>query len=120
MPNKTYQVLVCKGPECGDRRFAGDIAALFKKQLKLRGLEGRILLDRHCCFGRCQSGPNVLTREAPAADELYAVGGPGGRLHTGVTLADVPRIIDGLLRADEAAGAEPAAPAAAAPPRSAR
>ncbi|HEY3359215.1 MAG TPA: (2Fe-2S) ferredoxin domain-containing protein, partial [Polyangia bacterium] len=115
MATKAYQVLVCKGPECGGKRFAGDIAALFQKQLKARGLEGRIRLDRYCCFGRCQSGPNVLTREAPDQPELYAVTGPGSKMHPGVGPADVARIIDALLAQDEDLAPDGPAVAAALP-----
>jgi len=41
-----------------------------------------VRLDRYCCFGRCQSGPNVLTREAdPGPATLYPRPGRGARLH---------------------------------------
>jgi hypothetical protein len=95
-----HEVLVCKGPECGDNRFAGDIADQFRKLVRARRLEGRVRVDRYCCFGRCQSGPNVVTREVPAGTtSFYLVPGRGNRLHLGVGVGDVGAILDQILAA---------------------
>jgi (2Fe-2S) ferredoxin len=104
MTRKTYQVVVCKGPECGGRRFADDIAVSFKRQIAQRGAGARVLLDRYCCFGRCQSGPNVLVREAPDPGTAGDLVVPKGTLHNQVGPADVGRILDALLAADVSDG----------------
>jgi len=118
MPDATvHEVFVCRGPECGGRRFSADIAAQFRKLIKARGLEERVRLDTFCCFGKCFSGPNVLTRQlAPGELKPVVAMAPGGRLHLGVAPKDVGAILDGLVAGP---AAEPPAaatgPAALAP-----
>ena len=99
MPDTTvHEVLVCRGPECGGRRFSADVAAQFRKLIKARGLESLVKVDSFCCFGKCQSGPNVLTREvAPGQLTPIVATAPGGHLHQGVGPGDVGAILDGLV-----------------------
>jgi hypothetical protein len=114
-----HEVLVCRGPECGDRRFAADIAAEFRRLIKARGLESRVKVDRYCCFGKCRSGPNVLTREiGPGGPPLVVAPGPGSRLHLGVRPAEIGGILDGLVRSAGASAAPPVDAALAPPPSS--
>ena len=63
MPKK-YTILVCRGPECGDKRHSADVHAAFKRELASCPLDGNsATLDLYSCFGKCQRGVNVLVRE---------------------------------------------------------
>jgi hypothetical protein len=93
-----HEVIVCRGPECGGKRFSADVLASFRKLVKARGLESRVRLDTFCCFGKCFSGPNVLTREVrPGVVAPVVAMAPGGRLHLGVAPAQAGAILDGLV-----------------------
>ncbi len=73
MPKK-YQILVCKGPECGDKRHAGDVHAAIAVELKSCPLNGNeVVLERYSCFGKCQKGPNVLVREMKPNENLRMI-----------------------------------------------
>jgi len=63
-----YRVIVCRGPECGDRRGSADLHAELGRQIERLGLSSRVELDWQSCFGRCQSGPNIMVREVSAND----------------------------------------------------
>jgi len=63
-----YRVIVCRGPECGERRGSAALYAELERQIELNGLAGRVELDWQSCFGRCQSGPNIMVREASEHD----------------------------------------------------
>ena len=63
-----YRVIVCRGPECGDRRGSAALHAELSRQIEQLGLTSRVELDWQSCFGRCQSGPNIMVREVGAND----------------------------------------------------
>ncbi len=67
MAERRFRVIVCRGPECGDKRDSRSIHAAFVAQIDARGVGHRCELDWQSCFGRCSQGPNVLVRELPAA-----------------------------------------------------
>lgn len=75
---RRYRIVVCRGPDCGDRRDSASVHAAFGRALAEAGLGARCELDWQSCFGRCSQGPNVLVREVVAAP-----------IHRG--LADLPR-----------------------------
>lgn len=90
----TRPLLVCVNPgvrydrpACG-RRGSVAIADALEQGIRDRGIE--IAVERIRCFGWCTRGPNLRIEGGPA---LY-----------GVTLDDVPRILDAL------AGPEPGLP----------
>jgi (2Fe-2S) ferredoxin len=60
---RTYQIRVCRGPECGDRRGSRQIYDALRAQLEARGLAGKAELGWQSCFGRCSQGPNLLVRD---------------------------------------------------------
>ena len=62
MIERRYKIIVCRGPECGERLGSSAIYAAFHEAIRLRGLEGRAELAWQSCFGRCRQGPNVLVR----------------------------------------------------------
>jgi (2Fe-2S) ferredoxin len=98
VPTK-YQILVCRGPECGDKRHSADIHAALKEELRTTPLGGNeAVLDHYSCFGRCQRGPNVLVREMRPNENLRMVllmptAGPGAYLYHMVKLGEARQII---------------------------
>jgi (2Fe-2S) ferredoxin len=62
---RRFRIIVCRGPECGDKRNATAVHEAFAAQIAAHGLAGRCQLDWQSCFGRCSQGPNVLVRELP-------------------------------------------------------
>ena len=94
-----FKITVCRGPECGDRRFSRDIHAELTKMTRLRGLDSRVLLDWQTCFGRCRVGPNVLVRrlmpgEDPLMEALVPRVGCEAVLYNGVAPKDAARIVE--------------------------
>ena len=55
--------MICRGPECGDRRGSTELHDLFRNALDAQGARERAELTWQSCFGRCTQGPNVLVRE---------------------------------------------------------
>ncbi|HJZ86669.1 MAG TPA: hypothetical protein VKN99_15935 [Polyangia bacterium] len=95
-----YRVIVCRGPECGDRRGSGALYAELDRLLRLHGLETRVELDWQSCFGRCQSGPNIMVRLLGADDRStfrFTVLLPSSTgeavLYNAVRLEELPRIL---------------------------
>jgi (2Fe-2S) ferredoxin len=64
---RRFRIIVCRGPECGDRRDSRRVYDAFATQIAARGLERTCELTWQSCFGRCSQGPNTLVRELPAA-----------------------------------------------------
>ncbi len=60
---RRFQITVCRGPECGDRRGSAAVADALRAALVAHGLADRAQLGWQSCFGRCSQGPNVLVRE---------------------------------------------------------
>ena len=96
---KRYRIVVCRGPECGDRRDSASLHTALASLCRQRGLEGRVELGWQSCFGRCRQGPNVLVRPIMpherssllAAPPLF---GPGAALYNGVGPGDLLRILE--------------------------
>jgi (2Fe-2S) ferredoxin len=96
-----FKVIVCRGPECGDRRDSKVVHAAFQALIAARGLGGTVELGWQSCFGRCTQGPNVLVAEqAPAAAPRFALAAmPTGRrgssaLYNGCTADDVVEVLE--------------------------
>jgi NADP-reducing hydrogenase subunit HndC len=60
---RRFKIIVCRGPECGDRRGSRLIAEALDRELTSQGLRGNVELAWQSCFGRCTQGPNALVRE---------------------------------------------------------
>ena len=60
---RRYRVLVCRGPECGERRNSRTLHSVLLEALRQSDAVSRCELDWQSCFGRCTQGPNVLVRE---------------------------------------------------------
>jgi len=97
---KKYQILVCKGPECGEKRGSSAIFAAITAELRSCPLNGNeAILGQHSCFGKCQKGPNVLVREMRPNENqrmilLMPTAGPGAFLYHAVKPAEAHRIIE--------------------------
>lgn len=67
MAERRFRIIVCRGPECGERRNSRAVYDAFAQELAGRGLTRTCELTWQSCFGRCSQGPNALVRELPAA-----------------------------------------------------
>jgi (2Fe-2S) ferredoxin len=101
--SKKYTILVCRGPECGEKRGSGDVHAQFQLELQVCSLNGNsATLDQFSCFGKCKKGVNVLVRELSSLDNptllrlMPAAGGSGSRatIYHGVRPSEVRRIVE--------------------------
>jgi (2Fe-2S) ferredoxin len=77
---RRFRIVVCRGPECGDKRDSQAVHAAFVREIAAAGVGDRCQLEWQSCFGRCSQGPNVLVREVP----VEALAKPR------FTLADLP------------------------------
>ena len=97
---KKFTILVCRGPECGDKRHSADVHAAFKRDLTTTPLGGNeVVLDLYSCFGKCQRGVNVLVREVLPTDNpmmLRLMPTAGGRatLYHRVVPSEAKRILE--------------------------
>lgn len=64
---RRFRIVVCRGPECGDKRDSQAVHAALAEAIAAAGVGPRCALDWQSCFGRCSQGPNVLVREVVAA-----------------------------------------------------
>lgn len=100
MIGRRYRIVVCRGPECGERLGSHALHAAFTEAVRARGLEGSAELGWQSCFGRCRQGPNVLVRPVAANESRFlaaiapTTSGPGTALYNGVTIADVATIVE--------------------------
>jgi len=102
---KKYQILVCKGPDCGDKRFSIDILDAFQNELRTCPLDGNeVVLEQYSCFGRCKKGPNVLVREMKPNENLRMIllmptAGAGAYLYHAVHPREARQILEEHVRA---------------------
>lgn len=95
-----FRVLVCRGPECGEKRNSKSIADEFRKQIDQAGLSSeQAQLSDYSCFGQCQRGVNVLVHEVTdSKSSRYALFMPtrlpGAQLYCGIGVAHVKRIVE--------------------------
>jgi (2Fe-2S) ferredoxin len=66
---RRFKIVVCRGPECGDRRGSAALHEVFRSALEAHDARDRAELMWQSCFGRCTQGPNVLVREVVAAEQ---------------------------------------------------
>ena len=70
MALRRFKIVICRGPECGDRRGSSALHEVFRSALEAQSCRDRAELMWQSCFGRCTQGPNVLVREVTAESEL--------------------------------------------------
>jgi (2Fe-2S) ferredoxin len=98
--SKKFHILVCKGPECGEKRRSLEVFEAFGAELKRGALNGNeVVLEQYSCFGRCQRGPNVLVREIKAGENLRMIllmptAGAGAFLYHMVKPVEARQIIE--------------------------
>jgi (2Fe-2S) ferredoxin len=80
---RRFKIVICRGPECGDRRGSAALHEVFRSALDAHAARERAEIAWQSCFGRCTQGPNVLVRE------LVAETAPS--LGTGFATAPGPR-----------------------------
>lgn len=75
MAARRFRIVICRGPECGDRRGSALLHEVFRSALEAHRARDRAELVWQSCFGRCTQGPNVLVREiSPAPAPAPALG----------------------------------------------
>lgn len=85
---RRFKVVICRGPECGDRRASSELHEVFRSALERHNARDSAELVWQSCFGRCTQGPNVLVREIVADQQ------PG--LGTGFATLPGPRGVTAL------------------------
>jgi (2Fe-2S) ferredoxin len=63
---------------------AEEVLKTLKEEVKKRGLKGKVRALKSGCMDLCEKGPNVM---------IY----PEGTLHSGVTLQDIPALVEKYL-----------------------
>ncbi len=90
-------VLVCRGPECGDKRNSAAVHAEFVRLLVTPAPGVEVALDWQSCFGKCQRGVNVLVRENNQGEDAFfrsfLSAAPGSALYNAVKPSEVERIL---------------------------
>jgi (2Fe-2S) ferredoxin len=96
---RRYKIIVCRGPECGERLGSSAIHAAFIDAIRLRRIESVAELGWQSCFGRCRLGANVLVQLVTPGETRFLLAAPptsglGAAFYSGVTPADALRIVD--------------------------
>ena len=91
-----FRIVICRGPECGDRRGSATLHDAFRAALGAHAATAE--LTWQSCFGRCTQGPNVLVREL--------VTGEAPSLGTGFATLPGPRGVTALYNRMDAARAD--------------
>ncbi len=63
MGTPAFRIVICRGPECGDRRGAAALGIVCEQSLARHGLRDVAEIAWQSCFGHCSQGPNVLVRD---------------------------------------------------------
>src|SRR5262249_19588995 len=71
---RRFKIVICRGPECGDRHGSAALHDVFRSALEAHGAREHTELVWQSCFGRCTQGPNVLVREILPEDAMPAFG----------------------------------------------
>ncbi len=71
---RRFRIVICRGPECGDRHGSAALHGVFCDQLATHGAQAHTEVMWQSCFGRCTQGPNVLVREILTAEAAPALG----------------------------------------------
>ena len=88
-------VVVCRGPVCGDKRGSAALAEHLRARVVAEGLAERVEVSEEICLGHCLRGPNVLVCDAEDPDGLLS---PRAVLYNRMTVANLDRIVDRHLK----------------------
>ena len=72
--SRRFKIVICRGPECGDRHGSAALHEVFRAALDAHGAQAHTELAWQSCFGRCTQGPNVLVREVLTGEAVPALG----------------------------------------------
>jgi len=86
---RRFRIVICRGPECGDRRGSAELHDAFRSALDANHAREYAELAWQSCFGRCTQGPNVLVREVVTPE-------PGGLTGGGFATLPGPRGLTAL------------------------
>lgn len=100
MTARRFRIVICRGPECGDRRGSAALHEVFRSAVEAHGARDSAELAWQSCFGRCTQGPNVLVRELVAPE-------PGGFTGGGFATLPGPRGLTALYNRFDETRAEP-------------
>jgi (2Fe-2S) ferredoxin len=87
--DRRFRIVICRGPECGDRRGSSVLHEAFRSALEANQARERTELVWQSCCGRCTQGPNVLVREILTPE-------PGGLISGGFATLPGPRGVTAL------------------------
>lgn len=71
---RRFKIVICRGPECGDRHGSAALLEVFRSALAAHGAQEHTELAWQSCFGRCTQGPNVLVREILTSEGAPTLG----------------------------------------------
>lgn len=97
--DRRFRIVICRGPECGDRRGSAVLHEAFRSALEANAARERTELVWQSCFGRCTQGPNVLVREILTVE-------PGSLQTVGFATLPGPRGVTALYNRMDAMRAE--------------
>jgi (2Fe-2S) ferredoxin len=84
-------VVVCRGPTCGDKRGSAALSEHLRARVAADGLAERVEVNEEICLGHCLRGPNVLVCDADDPDGLLS---PRAVLYNRLTVADLDRVVE--------------------------
>jgi (2Fe-2S) ferredoxin len=84
-------VVVCRGPTCGEKRGSAALTAHLQETIAARGLDDRVSVSEEFCLGHCLRGPNILVGDADHPDGLTS---PRAVLYNRMTVTDLDRVIE--------------------------
>ena len=101
MASRRFRIVICRGPDCGERRGSAVLHEAFTAAIARHGAAAQAEVAWQSCFGRCTQGPNVLVREvvestAPTLGVgLATLPGPRGltALYNHIDVASTDRIV---------------------------
>jgi (2Fe-2S) ferredoxin len=71
---RRFRIVICRGPECGDRHGSAALHEVVRSQLEAHGAQAHTEVAWQSCFGRCTQGPNVLVREILTGEAAPTLG----------------------------------------------
>ena len=71
---RRFKIVICRGPECGDRHGSAALYDVFRTVLEAYGAREHTEVMWQSCFGRCTQGPNVLVREILSGEAAPTLG----------------------------------------------
>ena len=90
-------VVVCRGPVCGDKRGSAALAEHLRARVVAEGLAEGVEVSEEICLGHCLRGPNVLVCDDEMLRRAGGIpwgGSAGALLYNRVGLKNIPQIVE--------------------------